>query len=259
MSALLRIDAIDFAALCQQQLAPVAVAVVDSGVDATHPDLRNRVGSAWCAGRNAEQQMRAQRVEGLRNQDEYGHGTAVAGIIAALAPNATIHDYKIFAAGETSSGEGMLASLEAALASGARLINMSLATKGALKAPLLLMMEQAYRQGTLVVAAQRNIPTSDYGVPAELAHCIGVGIHEDSAPYLLRFRPSHPIAFAGRGQHVLAPATGGGYTEVTGTSFATPTVASMCALLLGADPQLEAYEIKTLLKAHAAYCLTAAG
>lgn len=243
------IDPIDFQSLRETTLANVDVAVIDSGVDATHPDLSLRVDSVWRATRGPDAIVRAEKVDHPTNQDEHGHGTAVAGIISAIAPNAVIHDYKIFADADTPVGEGMLACLERAIESGARVINMSLAAKSTLHQKISLLIEQAYRRGLIVVASQRNYPIGDLGLPAELSYCIGVDLHEERSPYLLRYRAGHVIPFVARGDNVLAPAPGGGYTEVTGTSFATPTVSGLCALLLGAYPELEQFEIKAILKA----------
>lgn len=250
MNRLATLGAIDFEALRTQALAKVDVAVIDSGVDGSHPDLRERLGSAWHAER-IEGAMTVRPSAPAANQDEHGHGTAVAGIVAAIAPNATVHDYKIFAPGETSSGEGLVACLAAAIESKARIINMSLAVKANFTDRLSALLQRAYAQGIVIVAAQRNYPTTDLGVPAELSYSIGVNLHSEASAWHLRYRSFHTIPFIARGENVQAPKPEGGYTEVTGTSFATPTVTGLCALLLGAHPDLEHFELKTILKAHA--------
>lgn len=243
------IDPIDFDSLRGEELQSVGVAVIDSGIDATHHELRSRVFSAWRAQRGADAILRAVEVCNPINQDEHRHGTAVAGIICAIAPNAVIHDYKIFADLETPVGEGMLACLEAAIESNVRIINMSLAAKSKMQDKISLLIERAYRRGIIVVGSQRNYPVGDLGLPAELSYCIGVDLHNEPSPYQIHYRYGHVIPFVARGDNVLAPASGGGYMEVTGTSFATPTVAGLCSLLLGAYPELEQFEIKAILKA----------
>ena len=62
------------------------------------------------------------------------------------------------------------------------------------------------------------------------------------------YRPRTPIEFEARGETVVAPAKGGGYTTLSGTSFATPTVSALCALLLGAYPDMTLFELKTSLR-----------
>lgn len=242
----------DFDGLRKRTLEPVDVAVIDSGVDATHSDLTGRIASAWQAKRVDSVMTVAPMPTGL-NQDEHGHGTAVAGIVAAIAPHARIHDYRIFAVGETSSGDGLAACLEAAISQRPRIINMSLAVRATYLEKMARLLEQAYRQGILVVAAQRNIPNPDLGLPAELSYSLGVNLHSETSAWQLLYRAHHPIPISARGENVRAPAPGGGYTDVTGTSFATPTVSGLAALLLGAYPDLEPFEIKTLLKNHARY------
>lgn len=244
----IQIQTIDFENLRTQTLQPVQLAVIDSGVDSTHPDLQSRVVSAWRATRIDAETFAAveQTVPGM--QDQHEHGTAVAGIIAQLAPNAVLHDYKIFAEGETSSGEGFLACLEHAINAGAQIINMSLAVNAKWHPQIARLLEKAYRHGILLVASQRNFPIGDLGLPAELSYCVGVNLHTEVSPYVVHYRPDHLIPFIGRGQNIDVPLPGGRYGQVTGTSFATPTISALCALLLGAYPELEPFEIKTILK-----------
>jgi subtilisin family serine protease len=198
---------------------------------------------------------RAIKVPWGRNNDAFGHGTAVAGIIAAIAPNARLLDIRVLDAHCQGSGPALLAGLEQAVASGARLINLSLACVAEFAPQLHELCERAYRRNQIVVAAKRNTPLADNGFPAEFSSCISVDIADFPSPYTLEFLDPPPIEFAARGENVRVPAAGGGYTHRTGTSFATPAVAGLCALLIGAYPGLRLFELKTLLK-HSARCRT---
>ena len=65
------------------------------------------------------------------------------------------------------------------------------------------------------------------------------------------FQNDHIIEFAARGEEVVVAAPGGGETTMTGTSFATPAVSGLCALLVGAYPDLRPFDVKSLLRAFA--------
>jgi len=236
-----------FEKLRGRRLAPVTVAVVDSGVDATHPDLRDRMAGAWRIVSHKGREKPVKCRPG-RNNDAFGHGTGVAGIIARLAPNARILDICVLGEDCSGSGGALLAGFRLAVARGARLINLSLACKAAYAAELHQLCELAYRRNQVVIAAKRNMPLEDNGFPAELSACVSVDRANFPSPFMLKFLEPPPIEFAAHGDRVLTTARGGGYTEMTGTSFATPTVTGLCALLVGAYPELRPFEIKAVLK-----------
>jgi subtilisin family serine protease len=239
------------------RLEPVTVAVVDSGVDATHPDLTGRVIRAAHV-KEAGKDYRI--VEGAvpKNADVYGHGTAVSSIIVGLAPNAKIIDIRVLDENNVGTGEALLAGFQHAVEQKARIINMSLACRAKFAAGLHALCETAYRQNQIVVAAKRNMPLEDNGFPAELSSCIGVDIGKFRSLFDLRFRADHVIQFIAHGEEVEVAAAGGGHTTMTGTSFATPAVSGICALLVGAYPDLQPYEVKSLLRAFAREAAAAA-
>jgi subtilisin len=225
-------------------LAPVDVAVIDSGVDATHPDLAGRIAAA----RRVEDGNVTDLEEHVNN-DSFGHGTAVASIITRIAPNARIFDIRVLRPGNKGSGEDLLAGLRLAVRSGYRVINMSLAASAKFLPQLIAACERAYYQDQVVVAARRNMPISDEGFPAELASVIGVD-NGELAPMALRYRPRRTIEVEAPGDAVTVAAAGGGYTVLSGTSFSTPVVSGMCALLLGAFPELRPYEIRAVINSY---------
>lgn len=236
---------LEWSELRNQPLQPVRVAVVDSGIDACHPDLRDRVVEAWELVLRDE--ICAVSAPVPQNQDLFGHGTGVAGIVASVAPNAELIDIRVLDQKNEATGEMLLAGFERALDTGARVINLSLACSNRLAPALHALCERAYRSRQVVVAASRNLPLFDLGFPAELSYCISVNLGKYDSAFELGWKPP-PIEVHAQGEHVMTTAAGGGYTAVTGTSFATPNVSGLCALLLGAFPDLQAYELKTLLK-----------
>jgi subtilisin len=231
----------------ERALAPVAVAVLDSGVDGSHPDLAGRVMGA-VAFDFEEGKAVLRELPPEANNDMFGHGTPVAGIIAAIAPNARIFDVRVFGEKNVGATKILLAGFEYALGQPWRLLNMSLAAVSSIRRELVDLCERAYFQQQIVVAARRNAPFDDDGLPAELSSCIGVDRGEYPSPFDYIFRPRTPIEFEARGESVVAPAKGGGYTTLSGTSFATPTMSALCALLLGAYPDMTLFELKTSLR-----------
>jgi subtilisin family serine protease len=245
MSTLL--DALRFSwdELRARPLKPVRVAVVDSGVDARHPDLRARVVEAWRVETRGG--VRAVPAARGRNQDLFGHGTGVAGIVTRIAPNAEIVDVRVLDRRNEAGGEMLVAGFERALKTGSRIVNLSLACSDRFAGDLQDLCERAYRHNQVVVAAKRNMPLFDLGYPAEFSTCISVDLGRFPTCFQLHWRKP-PIEVVAQGEQVMTTAAGGGYAPMTGTSFATPTVSGLCALLLGAFPSLQMFELKALLK-----------
>lgn len=142
----------------------VVVAVIDSGVDGSHPDLTGRVlqGYNYVAGN-------------LDTADDYGHGTHVAGIIAAgmdngfgvagLAPGVQILPYKVLDSSGSGSYDNIAQAIDAAVIHSARVINLSL---GGYEASdnLRRAVERAVQSNVLVVAAAGNCGDGAPGCPA---------------------------------------------------------------------------------------------
>jgi subtilisin family serine protease len=229
-----------------RKLPPIEVAVLDSGVDATHPDLESRVVGAFTT--KDDSVIPHDRA----NHDAYGHGTAVSSIISGVAPNAKIVDYRVLGPDNTGAGDALLACLRHAIDAGYRVINMSLAAKASFGPQLLPLCDRAYRNGQIIVAAKRNMPLADLGYPAEISTVVSVDRSKLEAAWAVRYVPASTIEFVGHGEDVQVAAAGGGYTTKTGTSFATPAISGVIALMLGAYPELRPFEVKTVLRAWSA-------
>jgi subtilisin family serine protease len=230
--------------LLLRPLAPVDVAILDSGIDATHPAMHGRVVESFAVAEDETIVPTAN--DG--NNDLLGHGTAVASIIARTAPNARLYDVRVLGSGNRGAEEVLRAGLRLAVERGWAVLNLSLAAGYRLRSDLQELCERAYYRGQTLVAARRNIPIGGDGLPAEFSAAIGVDLGPYEAPFHFGFHPGLPIEFAAGGEGVTAAAPGGGWTTMTGTSFATPAVSGLCALLLGAFPELQSYEIKTILR-----------
>jgi len=226
----------------------VEVAVIDSGVDARHPRLAGRISRACVVGKNKKGEIVFREIRGKDSRDNYGHGTAVAGIIADLAPSAKIVSVRVLDEYNSCTGDVLIAGLKWALDQNIRLLNMSLATSKPAYIPQLFeLAERAYVQNSIIVAARRNM--GDLGCPAMFSSVISVDREEYVEKLRVHYRPRNMIEFDARGTEVKVLAPGGGYAMQTGTSFATPHVCGMVALLLEVFPDLTAMEAKAALKA----------
>jgi subtilisin family serine protease len=271
-------------------LAPVRVAIIDSGVDRRHPDLAGRI-------------VGARSFVGGTVDDTQGHGTVVAGIVAAnvdngigiagLAPTAELLVAKVVAADGTISPRAEARAIRWAVDSGARILNMSL---GGLRDPRDADRDEfsvreaeavryAVKRGVLVVAAVGNgdqaprepWPFATY--PAALRHVLGVsavGRTGGVPSFSNRDQVFNDIAAPGVAIVSTFPRSltedrpdcePQGYTlcasddfvEPDGTSFAAPQVTAIAANLLAVRPSLRAEQLSAILMRTAADATPATG
>ncbi len=237
--------------LARAELAPVTVGILDSGIDGSHPDLAGRVISARIFAADSKGKVESRDANPAENNDLYGHGTGVASIIARIAPNTRFLDFRVLGGNNRGAAEALLAGFDEAVSSEARLLNMSLAASEKYVRRMNAFCEDAYRKGITIVAARRNMPLQDEGFPAALLPCVGVD-NEGEGPQARWLYRNDVIEYSANGVNVPVAAHGGGYTTMTGTSFATPIMCGFVALLLGAYPGLRPFEVKAILKAAAA-------
>jgi subtilisin len=222
--------------------AGVRVCILDSGIEAGHP-LVGEIQGAWSVSiGDDEQAVIGEDVEG----DQCGHGTACAGIVRALAPEAELYSVRVLGAGYTGSGPVLLAGLRWAIDQGFDVINMSLSTtKKQFAAVLHELADSAYFRRTVLVASAHNMPVESF--PWRFSSVISVGSHELEDPYTLFSNPMPPVEFFARGVDLDVAWLGGSTIRVTGNSFATPHVSGFCALVLGKHAKLTPFQLKNVL------------
>jgi len=89
------------------------------------------------------------------------------------------------------------------------------------------------------------MPVESY--PWRFSSVISVGSHEEPDPLAFFYNPSPPVEFFGRGVSVEVPWLGGRTLTVSGNSFATPHLSSICALVLSKHPELTPFQLKSVL------------
>jgi thermitase len=262
---------------------PIPVAVIDSGVDASHPEIAPKILDAQSF------------VGGSARLDTLGHGTFVAGLIGAgvdngigiagLAPSAELLVAKVVTKSRAIPVEAEAKAIRWAVDNGARVINMSL---GGVRDPLdpdrdtysrleADAVAYAVSNGVVVVAAVGNsdqAPSSPWkyaSYPAALPHVLGVSAITDTGAvptFSNRDRIYNDIAAPGlkilsilprpltarypscveQGYSSCGPDE---YREAEGTSFAAPQVTAAAAVLLGLHPTLRPEQVTRALQSTA--------
>ncbi len=218
------------------------VCVLDSGVESGHP----RVGELAGAVAISLDEEGGTIVEPDTEGDLCGHGTACAGVIRSLAPEAEIHSVRVLGAGFTGSGKVLLAGLKWAVEQDFDVINMSLSTtKRAFSELLRDIADTAYFKRTVLVASAHNMPVESF--PWRFSSVISVGSHEDDDAMTFYANPNPPVEFFARGVNVEVAWLGGSTITATGNSFATPCISGLAALVLSKHPRLTPFQLKSVL------------
>jgi subtilisin family serine protease len=226
----------------------VVVAVIDSAIDQTHPDLAGAVSQSFDA-------------VGTPDRSVGFHGTAVAGIIraqgvlAGAAPQASILAVRAFRmrnageAAETTSWT-LLRAIEWAVENKANVLNLSFVGPKD-EALHFALKTAAGRRVVAVAAAGNNGPKAAPAYPAAYPEVIAVtAVDAKDQRYAEANRGSY-IAFAAPGVDVLAPVENGKHSYLTGTSFATAYVSGIVALLLERNRDLDTGSVVELMTAGA--------
>jgi serine protease len=231
--------------------AGVTVAVLDSGVDATHPDLSGNVLRGI--------DLVADTDDG--RTDPHGHGTHVAGTIAAVtdndigvagfAPGAKILPVRVLDA----DGSGVMSDLATGIVyaadQGAKVINMSLSATSQVGA-VTNAIGYARGKGVVVVAAAGNSRAtgSPTAWPAADAGVIAVAATDSSDHYATYSNQGAYVDVAAPGTSILSTVNGS-YAYYSGTSMATPHVAAFAAQLLARNPLLTPDQVENAMKSTA--------
>jgi len=254
----------------------VTVAVVDTGVDLQHPEL---VDSLWTntdeiPGNNRDDDGNGyvddvygwDFASGDANPDDRnGHGTHVAGVIAAgrngygatgVAPETIIMPVRVLGDGGSGTNFSVAAGIRYAAENGADIINLSLG--GGYSQSILSAIDYAGRLGSLVVAAAGNESSLLPSYPARYSesrdHVISVGAHSSSstvASFSNDVGRSEAVQVDAPGVGVYSTLPNGRYGRLSGTSMAAPHVSGLAALAISARRDLRPTELRRLLVAGA--------
>jgi len=214
------------------------IGVLDTGVDAYHPDLEGKV------------------IDDENNIDEIGHGTEVSGIIAAktnniegiagIAWNAKILSLKITNEEGVASVSTVVSALDKAYRNGVKIVQVSLSAN--IRSKILKgAIQEAQERGILIISSGGNTGVNELRYPAAYSGVIGVGaISQDKDIEAYSTRGEH-ISLVAPGSFIYTTSNDSGYTEVTGSSFAAPQVTGAAALVWSVAPNLTNKEVREIL------------
>jgi subtilisin family serine protease len=223
----------------------ILVAVIDSGIDASHPELAGAVAQTYDAIATP--------------MTPHKHGTAIAGLVVAhgklmgAAPSARILAIRAFDP-KDASAEGttfnILKSLDWAAANGARVINMSFA--GPDDPAIHRSLEAARKKGIVLVAAAGNAgPKSPPLYPAADPNVIAVSATDADDKLFEQSNRGRYISVAAPGAQILVAIPDRGYEVASGTSYSAAEVSGIVALMLERKGNLTPDQVRGILRATA--------
>jgi thermitase len=215
----------------------VLIAVLDTGIDNNHSDLKaNIIGSPA--------------------QDDNGHGTLVSGIASAVTNNAggiaslcwkcKILSFKVLNASGSGDDYGVASAIIAASDAGAKVINMSLGAYS-YSQTLLNAVNYASSKGIVLVAASGNDGNTNVSYPAGFPQVISVGSSDsgDKRSSTSNYGPT--IDVVAPGVNVGTTKLGNSYGGASGTSLASPQVAALAGLILSIKPNLNPLQVRDII------------
>jgi subtilisin family serine protease len=224
----------------------VVVAVLDTGIDPGQPDLRGKLVAGYDYVNNDQDPS-----------DDNGHGTAVAGIIAANSDNqigvagycweCRLMPVKVLGADGTGFVSALAQGIIWATDHGARVLNLSLGGPDK-DVTLAAAAQYAWQHGVLVVAAAGNESSLTLDYPAALPNVLSVGASDQN---------DRLYSFSNSGARVAAPgensttARGGAYVSFLGTSSAAPVVSGIAGLAFSLVPGATPGQVQQALEATA--------
>lgn len=228
----------------------VRVAIVDSGIDADHPDLGGCVDVEGGVAVTLDDDGQPVVTAGP-HADAFGHGTACAGIVHALAPGARITSVKVLGGRNTGKALVFLRGLGWAIEQGFDVINLSLGTNRRDWALAFYeLCDYAYFRNCFMVTAANNVLRPSF--PSLYASVASVACNQASDPFRFHYNPEPPTEFLARGIDVDVAWLEGRRVRGTGNSYAAPHIAGIAALIRAKHPELRPFQVKHVLWATAA-------
>jgi subtilisin family serine protease len=224
----------------------IKIALLDSGIEVNHPSLKGLSLEDDLAVVEVDSRLSVIPGEG---RDLYGHGTAIAGILQQLAPEAKIGSFRVL--GEQLRARTLIIREGARLAleRGYHILNCSF---GCSREDHVLFykdwVDDAYMQGRHIVAACNNLDFTRREWPGHFPTVITVNFAQCNRPDALFCRTGQMVEFAARGEEIEVAWLGGTRKKVTGSSFAAPHITALLSRLLSHSPTLSPLHAKVILQ-----------
>jgi subtilisin len=226
----------------------VRVAVIDSGIEADHPALEGAVRQGIVVDYDGRRRGKVRFTMEDTSHDVFGHGTACAGVIHKLAPNAELYSVRVLSKDRTGRGVQFAGGLRWAIEQGMHVVNMSLSTsRQEYYAMFHELADEAYFHNVILVSAVNNFPEPSY--PSLYSSVISVAAHDGQDPFTYYYNPEPPVEFGAPGIDVEVPWLNKSTIVTTGNSFAAPHIAGLVALIRSKHHGLTPFQVKTILQA----------
>jgi len=234
----------------------VPVAVIDTGIDYKHPDL------GGCLGAGCKV---AGGFDFVNNDsdpiDDEGHGTHVAGTVAALdngvgvvgvAPEAKLYGLKVLNSSGSGSFSDVIKALQWVVDNGIKITNNSYGSSGDPGTLVRAAFDNSYAAGVLHIASAGNSGScagknDSVGYPAKYASVVAVAATNQSDARACFSSTGSAVELSAPGVSINSTRMGGGYVVYSGTSMASPHVAGVAALLTNTAALPSNSEIRSLL------------
>jgi subtilisin len=224
------------------------VAVVDSGIEADHPAVGGMVRGGVMVENDRRTRSQVRVAPDDQPRDLFGHGTACAGIIHAVAPEAELYSVRVFSRDLSGKALQFAAGLRWAIDQGMHVVNLSLSTSRQEYYGLFHeLADEAYFKNVILVSAVNNLPEPSY--PSLYSSVISVAAHEGHDPFTYYYNPQPPVEFGAPGIDVDVAWLNKTYAVSTGNSFAAPHIVGLVALIRAKHPELTPFQVKTVLLA----------
>ena len=235
--------------ISQGKAAPITIAIVDTGVDVNHPDLKDKIVPGHSSFPDSP-----------FNTDLNGHGTHCSGIAAAsvnngigvagVAPFAKIQPVKVLDDSGSGSDASVAEGIDWAADHGAQVISMSLGGPTPSKA-IEEAVQKALAHNIIVIVAMGNDGDDSLSYPAAVPGVVAVGATDKNDKIANFSQFGKHISVSAPGVDILStfPLNSNDigmtkYGSISGTSMATPYVAGLAALIRGTAPQLTAVQVR---------------
>jgi len=224
----------------------VRVAIIDSGVEGEHWAIGGRLVRSVRVELDGEEGRVLDEPEAA---DVVGHGTACAGIIHRLAPDAELTSVRVLGPNNKASGLAFAYALDWVINEGFDVANLSLSSKSEDLYPTFHeLVDRAYFARCMLVCSASNVPGVP-SYPAVFSSVVSVASHDIRDPWTFFYNPKPPVEFGAWGVDVRVAWRGGIEMLATGNSFAAPHIAGLVSLLIEQDRSLSPFEVKATLAA----------
>jgi hypothetical protein len=224
----------------------VRIAVLDSGIETTHPDL-----DFLQLADDTAFEIDGSFLRAIANTtgDAMGHGTAIASIIRSIAPKAEIGSFRVLDGDLKSRSTIVWEAARHAIERGYHILNCSFGSPGDARfvMPYKEWTDLAYLRNVHIVAGCNNHDVSVREWPGWFPTVVTVNL-ASLPPEVWQRRGGSLVEFSAHGHEVRVPWKGGGHRVVSGSSYAAPRLTGWLARLISAYPDLRVEEAKALLR-----------